>query len=104
MTQDTKSDEENAMTDPKEVKIGNRTYLFEPDPEEYRPRVVLCPFHKEKTASCFVDWAELTFHCISCGKTGIVCDKNPNEPVEFKIVFTDKEEEEKTNATKADQR
>lgn len=34
-----------------------------------KAKLVLCPFHQEKTASCGV-WADGTYHCFSCGAEG----------------------------------
>ena len=37
-----------------------------------KKNVILCPFHKEKTPSCIVDFKNETYRCLSCGKTGTI--------------------------------
>jgi len=34
--------------------------------------VVSCPFHKEETPSCTVDFNEGHFLCLGCGKSGSI--------------------------------
>lgn len=49
------------------VREAAELYGFRPN----RSGLIVCPFHKEKTASCKVDHR---FHCFSCGADGDVID------------------------------
>ena len=33
-------------------------------------KLILCPFHDEKTPSCVVDLVRGRYHCLGCGRVG----------------------------------
>lgn len=39
-------------------------------------KTILCPFHKESTPSCSVDYVKDKFYCFSCGELGNLAKLN----------------------------